>query len=142
MSWQWSYYASLMSSACRLAIPHGGTADFGGYVVPRSSGGRVEGALLRRVISLIGGGAKAVTYFTFGPEYVFPGNCDSESPNLQTILQEQLQAHTLIGAAEDVLWPARRVARSATSYQTGWVPHQNNGFHTRLMDFILKLMGS
>ena len=62
LSWQWSYYAALMSSACRLAQGTGGTADFGGYVVPRSSGGRVTGALLRRVISLIGGGAKALTY--------------------------------------------------------------------------------
>ena len=68
LSWQWSYYAALMSSATRLAAPLGGTRDFGGYVVPRSSGGTVEGALLRRVISLIGGGAKALTYFTFGPE--------------------------------------------------------------------------
>ena len=112
LSWQWSYYAALMSSACRLA-QHGstssisgsgtvGTADFGGYIVPRSSGGRVDGALLRRVISLIGGGAKALTYFTFGPEYVFPGNCYSESSNLKTILEEQRQAHELIGAAESV----------------------------------------
>ena len=68
LSWQWSYYAALMSSATRLAAPLGGTRDFGGYVVPRSSGGTVDGALLRRVISLIGGGAKALTYFTFGPE--------------------------------------------------------------------------
>jgi hypothetical protein len=46
-------------------------SQFGGYVVPRSSGAKVEGALLRRVISLVGGGAKGMTYFTFGPEYNF-----------------------------------------------------------------------
>ena len=73
LSWQWSYYAALMSSATRLAAPFEGTREFGGYVVPRSSGGRVEGALLRRVISLVGGGSKGMTYFTFGPEYNFPG---------------------------------------------------------------------
>ena len=61
-----------MSSACRLATPLGGTTDFGGYVVPRRSG-EVSGGLLRRIISLVGGGAKALTYFTFGPEFIFPG---------------------------------------------------------------------
>jgi hypothetical protein len=50
-------------SATRLAAPLGGTREFGGYVVPRSSLGRVDGALLRRVISLIGGGAKGMSYF-------------------------------------------------------------------------------
>ena len=52
------------------AVPHGGTPDFGGYVVSTSSGGRVEGGLLRRIVSLIGGGAKASSYFLFGPEYL------------------------------------------------------------------------
>ena len=64
-----------MSSATRLAKPHGGTPDFGGYVVSTSSGAQVAGGLLRRIISLIGGGAKAASYFLFGPEYNFPGNC-------------------------------------------------------------------
>ena len=34
----------------------------------------------------------------------------SESTNLARILQEEHAAHELIGAAEEVLWPARRVA--------------------------------
>jgi hypothetical protein len=38
------------------------------------------------------------------------GNCYSESSNLVQILQEEHAAHELIGAAEEVLWPARRVA--------------------------------
>jgi hypothetical protein len=67
LSWQWSYYAALMSSATRLATPLGGTKDFGGYVVPLSSGGRVDGGLLRRVVSLVGGGAKGMSWFIFGP---------------------------------------------------------------------------
>lgn len=66
LSWQWSYYAALMSSSTRLACPVGGTCEFGGYIVPMSSAARVEGALLRRVISLIGGGAKVMRYFIFG----------------------------------------------------------------------------
>eukprot|EP01052_Picozoa_sp_SAG31_P050626 SAG31_NODE_11637_length_1011_cov_0.941886_2_plen_58_part_01 len=57
-----------MSSATRLAASSEGTPDFGGYVVSKSSGGKVDGALLRRIISLIGGGAKAASYFLFGPE--------------------------------------------------------------------------
>ena len=64
--------ASCVCSATRLAAPLGGTREFGGYVVPRSSLGQgpglvparlVPGALLRRVVSLIGGGAKGMTYF-------------------------------------------------------------------------------
>eukprot|EP01052_Picozoa_sp_SAG31_P041369 SAG31_NODE_6255_length_2101_cov_1.641359_2_plen_285_part_00 len=51
-----------------------------------------------------------MAYFTFGPEYIFPGNCYSNSKALNFILAEQHQAHSLIGAAEHVLWPARRVA--------------------------------
>ena len=108
-SWQWSYYASLMSSATRLATPLGGTREFGGYVVPRSSLGHVDGALLRRVIALIGGGAKGLTYFLFGPDYEFVGNCYSDEPSLGAILAEEQQAHELIGRAEAVLWPARRL---------------------------------
>ena len=38
------------------------------------------------------------------------GNCYSNSKALIGILAEQHQAHSLIGAAEHVLWPARRVA--------------------------------
>ena len=85
MSWQWSYYGALMSSATQLAAKHDGTRDFGGYVCLRGAdalglGGMVEGAILRRVISLFSHGAKAVHYFLFGPEFLFPGNGYSDLP--------------------------------------------------------------
>jgi hypothetical protein len=112
MAYYWSYYAALMGGATRLAAPHGGTADFGGYIVPRTSGynaGPIDGALQRKVIALVGNGAKALKYFQFGPEYNFPGNCYSDSRYLPAILAEMRQAHSLIGRAEDILWPARKV---------------------------------
>ena len=37
MSWQWSYYGALMSSATQLAAKHDGTRDFGGYVCLRGA---------------------------------------------------------------------------------------------------------
>ena len=38
--------------------------EFGGYIVPRS-GGDQDGGLMRRILSLVGGGAKGFRYFTF-----------------------------------------------------------------------------
>jgi hypothetical protein len=40
--------------------------------VPRVSGQSADGLLLKAV-SVIGSGAKAMKYFLFGPEYLFPG---------------------------------------------------------------------
>lgn len=45
-----------------------------------------------------------------GPDYNFVGNCYSDLPSLGKTLAEEQQAHMLIGAAESVLWPARRLA--------------------------------
>lgn len=109
MSFYWSYYAALMGGACRLAAPAGGTPAFGGYIVPRRSGAAIDGALQRRVVALIGNGAKALTYYAFGPEYNYPGNCYSDSRDLAKILGEQREAHTLISRAEQVLWSAQKV---------------------------------
>jgi hypothetical protein len=69
---QWSYYLSRLRSASRLAS--GGGVSYGGYVVPRDSGQSADGLLLK-VLSVIGSGAKALKYFLFGPEYLFPGTC-------------------------------------------------------------------
>jgi hypothetical protein len=69
---QWSYYLSRLRSASRLAP----SADvkYGGYVVPRTSGDptRPDG-IVKKAISVVASGAKALKYFTFGPEYTFPG---------------------------------------------------------------------
>ena len=110
-----------MNSATQLAAPSGGTQDFGSYIVPRSEKSYyVPGALLRRIIALVGGGAKALQYFIFGPEISFPGNCYSDAPPGGSVnsppgtlvpdqLRQQQQAHEMIGAAESVLWEARPV---------------------------------
>jgi hypothetical protein len=98
-AYQWSFHAARL----RCAAGKGGV-QFGGYVVPRAAGGREDG-LVQKVLCLVGGGGKAVQYFVFGPEYNFPGNCYSERPGL---LPKLAEAHRLIGAAEDLLWPGQR----------------------------------
>ena len=94
-----------------IALRRGDPMEFGGYIVPRS-GGDQEGGLIRRVLSLVGGGAKGFRYFTFGPEYSSPGNGYSDSPRLERYFSEMIQAHTMIAKAEDAMWQARRPAAS------------------------------
>ena len=66
------------------ARPDGGEITFGGYIVPRAASDwppnswgrrRMRGGLFRKVMTLIGSGAKALQYFAFGPEYLYVGNC-------------------------------------------------------------------
>ncbi len=97
-AYQWSFYgAKLRSAAAR------GGVEFGGYVIPRTAGDRKDG-IVQKVLSIVGGGGKAIQYFVFGPEYNFPGNCYSERAS---VLPQMAEAHRMIGAAEDVLWPGK-----------------------------------
>jgi hypothetical protein len=98
-AYQWSFYAAKLASAARK-----GGVQFGGYVIPRTSGTRDDG-LMQKVLSVIGNGGKAIKYFVFGPEYSFPGNCYSENPSL---LRKMAEAHRMIGSAEELLWPGVR----------------------------------
>jgi hypothetical protein len=68
----------------------------------------MEGGLLLKIMAFIGGGAKAISYFQFGPEYLYPGNCYSERPYLADIFTSLNKAHGLIGKAEELLWPGTR----------------------------------
>jgi hypothetical protein len=58
-------------------------------------------------MALIGGGAKALRVYTFGPEYMFPGNSYSEHESLFASVTQVLD---LIGGAEFALLPGRRPA--------------------------------
>ena len=69
-----------------------GGVSFGAYVVPRAAGDRDDG-LVQKVLTVVGSGGKALKYFTFGPEYNFPGNCYSEKANLLPKLAEAQQAY-------------------------------------------------
>jgi hypothetical protein len=69
----------------------------------------MDGGLFRKIMALVGSGGKAVKYFVFGPEYMFPGNCYSDRPYWPDIARSLHHAHRLIGAAEPLLWPAQRV---------------------------------
>ena len=99
LAFQWSFYCARL----RCAAEKSGIG-YGGYVVPRVSGNR-EGGLLKKMLCVIGSGGKALTCYTFGPEYLFPGNCYSEKPGL---LRQEAEANGIIGAAEDLLWPGKR----------------------------------
>lgn len=95
-AYQWSFYAAKFRSIARSD-----GLGFGGYVI-----GRVEGkpsdALVQRVLALVGNGAKTVFYYTFGPNYNFPGNCYSNVPGVPAQLAH---ADRMIAKAESVLWP-------------------------------------
>jgi hypothetical protein len=96
---QWSYYAARLRAGGRK-----GGMPFGGYIVPRVAGDREEG-IVQKALALVGNGGKAIQYYTFGPEYNFPGNCYSERPQL---LRKIAEAQRMIGAAEELLWPGQR----------------------------------
>jgi len=98
MAPQWSFY----SAKLRCAADKGGVG-FGGYVIPRTAGQRRDG-IIQKILAIIGNGGKGIEYFVFGPEYNFPLNCYSENAK---VLPQMAEAHRMIGAAEDVLWPGR-----------------------------------
>ena len=97
-AYQWSFYCAKLRSA---AVKGG--VEFGGYVIPRTAGDRKDG-IVQKILSIVGNGGKAIKYFVFGPEYNFPGNCYSERA---VVLAKMAEAHRMIGAAEDVLWPGK-----------------------------------
>jgi hypothetical protein len=77
--------------------------------VPRASGDEKDGILMK-ILSILGGGGKALRYFIFGPEYTFPFNCYSETLVAHpSILAAMAKAHGMVGKAEPLLWPAQRV---------------------------------
>ena len=123
---RWSFFASRMRSAIALRASGLPQLEFGGYIVPRS-GGDQDGGLMRRVLSLVGGGSKGFRYFTFGPEYASPGNGYSDVPWLSRLFSEMLQAHSMIAQAEAVMWEARRpsaaiamLADKSSQYWDDW----------------------
>merc|ERR1719174_710677 len=104
MSGQWSYYMARFRSAARLAPAK--DVEIGGYIVGRTSSHR---KIKMKALAQIAGGAKSLRYYTFGPEYNFPGNSYSDvtSP-AGRMLTGMANAHEMIAKAEDILWPARR----------------------------------
>lgn len=97
-AYQWSFYCAKMRSAVARS---GG--DFGGLIVPRASGQLPDG-IQQKILTVIGSGAKWLSYFVFGPEYTFPGNCYSE---YLAVLPKMAETHAMIGKAEALLWPGR-----------------------------------
>jgi len=101
-SFQWSNYASRLSSAANKA-----GVGFGGYVVPLTGGATSDG-ILKRTMALIGHGAKTISYYTFGPAYVRPGEGYSEKlVSTPAVAANMAEASGLTARAEDLLWPGR-----------------------------------
>ena len=95
---QWSFYATRLRSAGELS-----GVGFGALVIPRVSGQRPEG-MAQKLLALVGQGAKEIKFFTFGPEYNFPGNCyDYNTP----VYQALSLGMGLVGRAEELLAPGR-----------------------------------
>jgi len=145
MAYQWSFYAAKLHSAARASgVP------FGGYVVGRTAGDR-EGGILQKVLTLVGSGGKGLKYYTFGPEYNFPGNCYSERAGL---LRKIAEANRMVGAAEDLLWPGQRapaqvgilMPRSAQPWDARGVPlptmiqdATNNQLNRQTVDYMAEV---
>ena len=146
---QWSYYGARLRGAAALAPT--GDVEYGGYVVGRMSTGTA--GLVQKVMALVGGGAKALRVYTFGPEFMFPGNSYSEHPDVFPRLTEALD---LIGAAEFALLPGRRppariaivYPRSSFLWDEWGVPHPtsvvdetNNDMAGKTMDYAAEVYG-
>lgn len=94
----WGYRGDLLRSAALL-----GGRPAGAYIVGRTLGALAEGASLR-VFSLVGRGAKVLDFYTFGPEFFFPGNCWSENLSAYAPMARALQR---LARAERVLHPGQ-----------------------------------
>lgn len=124
MAPQWSFYCAKL----RCAAERGGVT-FGAYIIPRTAGDRPDG-ILQKILCVAGSGGKAIKYFVFGPEYNFPGNCYSENAR---VLPKMAEAHAMIGAAEELLWPGKRprseaailMPRSAQPWDARSIPIPN-----------------
>ncbi len=148
---QWSFYCSKLRCAARPEPAEGrGGVAFGGYVIPRTAGDRADG-ILQKILCVVGSGGKAIKYFVFGPEYNFPGNCYSENVR---VLPKMAEAHAMIGAAEDLLWPGKRpqaeaailMPRSAQAWDAKGIriPHQiqdatNNHLNNATVDYMAEV---
>jgi hypothetical protein len=96
----WSFHAARLRSAAELSgDPQVGIA---GLVIPRESG--APAGMAKKILALVGNGAKTVEFFTWGPEYTFPGNCWSENAAVYKELSAGLR---IVGKGEDLLFPGR-----------------------------------
>lgn len=95
---QWSFYATRLRSASEFS-----NVGFGALVIPRVSGQRPEG-MAQKLLALVGQGAKTIKFFTFGPEYNFPGNCYSYNRDVYKPLSLGMG---IVGKAEELLYPGK-----------------------------------
>ena len=124
-AYHWSFLAGKLRSAVQDS-PFADELTFAGYTVSHKSG-QLEGGLLQKMLAQVGGGAKALRSYMFGPEYGFPNNCYSDNQNFSRIVAEIALVSGVVGAVEDVLLPGKRprarvaiVAARSASYWDAW----------------------
>jgi hypothetical protein len=101
---RWSYYADALRSAAREGDDANYRGEFGGYIVGKRLGDHPSGGKYK-ALALVGHGAKAIEWYSFGPESKFKGNAYSGNP---LAFGSIAAANRLIGRAEDLLYPGRR----------------------------------
>ena len=110
----WSLNAALLRAAAFEAndqrwptVPEtlgGDVHEYGGYIVGKKLSSN-WGARLK-ALALVGQGAKVVQWYTYGPNKVFGDGYSENAPAFPAIAA----ANSLIGRAEDLLYPGRPVA--------------------------------
>ena len=62
----WSFQGSKLAAAGSLS-----GIEWGGYIVPRAAALKARD-MVQRVATIVGSGGKGITYYNFGPDYMFP----------------------------------------------------------------------
>lgn len=94
----WSMYSDMLRSASML-----GDQTWGSYVIGPTTGRHPAGASYK-ILSLIGHGAKAVDFYTWGPELLTPAGAWSERLEVYGPVADALR---LVGRGERLLYPGR-----------------------------------
>lgn len=94
----WSMYGDLLRCAARE-----GGIEYGGYIVGRTTGGRVPEGGKYKIMALIGHGAKAIDPYIFGPGLAFADGW-SEREQVYQSLSEGIR---LLGKSEKLIAPGR-----------------------------------
>ncbi len=94
----WSFYGDLLRSSAELS-----SRDFVGYLIGRLIGAHPVGGRLK-TLALVGHGAKAVDFYSWGPEFLFPESCWSENWRSYRPIADAIRS---LGRAERLLYPGR-----------------------------------
>ena len=95
----WSIYSDLLRCSAR----EGDNLEFGSYLCGAWAGQYPIEGMKYKALSLVGHGAKALDYYTFGPEQVMVDGWNTNT----AVYRGYMEASRLIGKGEKVLYPGR-----------------------------------